>query len=315
MPRYELSGKVALITGGARGIGFGLAEALVARGASVALVDLSEEAAQQAAARLGPGRAIGLAADVTDRLAIGVAIQETVNRMGGVDVVVANAGIAPSPPSPVRVMPESEFERVVEVDLLGVYRTVAGALEQVVSRRGQVVVVSSIYAFANGMINAPYAVAKAGVEQLGRALRVELSIHGVGVTVAYFGFVDTEMVRQAFEQGRTRTGRDPGEDLPAFMLKRITPRQAGEALARGIERRQPRVIAPRWWTIGWVLRGLLAAPMDYLATRAPRIQRALSDSEAGATQVADAGTARLADRSDEEWVVERTGEEVSKEAG
>jgi NAD(P)-dependent dehydrogenase (short-subunit alcohol dehydrogenase family) len=307
VPRYELSGKIALITGGARGIGFGLAEALVARGATVAVVDLSEESAQQAAAQLGEGRAIGLAADVTDRSAIEGAVRETVTRLGGLDVVVANAGVAPSPPSPVRVMPQTEFERVVEVDLLGVYRTVSAAMEQVVSRRGQVVVISSIYAFANGMINAPYAVAKAGVEQLGRALRVELSIHGVGVTVAYFGFVDTEMVRQAFEQGRARTGRDPGEDLPAFMLKRITPRQAGEALARGIERRQPRVIAPRWWTIGWVLRGLLAPPMDHLATRDPRIRRALRDSEAASVRPLE-GTG--GDRT-----AEVSGEEVSKEAG
>jgi NAD(P)-dependent dehydrogenase (short-subunit alcohol dehydrogenase family) len=197
-----------------------------------------------------------------------------VREFGGVDVVVANAGIAPTP-VPVRVMPEPEFERVVEVDLLGVYRTVAAAMDQVVSRRGHVVVVSSIYAFANGMSAAPYAVAKAGVEQLGRALRVELSIHGVGVTVAYFGFVDTEMVRQAFEQGRALSGRDPGEMLPAFMLRRISPRRAGEALASGIERRRPRVIAPRWWAVGSVLRGVLSPGLDYLATRTPRIQETL----------------------------------------
>ncbi|HZU60502.1 MAG TPA: hypothetical protein VE983_06020, partial [Solirubrobacteraceae bacterium] len=104
--------------------------------------------------------------------------------------------------------------------------------------------------------------------------------------VAYFGFVDTEMVRQAFEQGRARTGREPGEDLPAFMLKRITPLQAGEALARGIEARRARVIAPRWWAIGSVLRGVLAPPMDYLTTRAPRIQALLRDSEGGATPAA-----------------------------
>jgi NAD(P)-dependent dehydrogenase (short-subunit alcohol dehydrogenase family) len=301
VPRYDLSGKVVLITGGARGIGFGLAEAVVRRGAVVSLVDLSAEAAQQAAVRMGSERAIGLGADVTDRAAVEAAVQETVGRLGGIDVVVANAGIAPSPPSPVRVMPESEFERVVEVDLLGVYRTVAATMDQVVSRRGHVVVISSIYAFANGMINAPYAVAKAGVEQLGRALRVELSIHGVGVTVAYFGFVDTEMVRQAFEQGRERTGRDPGDDLPAFMLKRITPRQAGEALARGIERRRPRVIAPRWWTVGSVLRGVLAPPMDSLAARAPRIQRTLNDAEAGATATPDGA--------------QGPAEEVAKETG
>lgn len=300
MPHYDLSGRVALITGGARGIGYGLAEALVARGATVSLVDLSAEAAERAAAGLGEGRAIGLGADVTDRAAIEAAVQETVQRLGGVDVVAANAGIANSP-APIRMIPPTEFERVVEVDLLGVYRTVSAALDQVIARRGHVVVVSSIYAFANGMMAGPYAVSKAGVEQLGRALRVELSIHGVGVTVAYFGFVDTEMVRQAFEEGRARTGREPGDDLPAFMLKRITPRQAAEALARGIERRQPRVIAPRWWAIGSVLRGLLGPPMDYLSTRTPRIRDALSDSEASAARLAEP--------------VEGPSEEVAKESG
>src|SRR4051794_32127454 len=168
-----------MVTGGARGIGFGLAEALIARGASVALVDLDETATQQAASALGTGRAIGLAADVTDRAAIDAAVAETVRQLGGIDVVVANAGIAPTP-VPVRAMSGSEFERVVEVDLLGVYRTVAAAMDQIVARQGQAVLVSSIYAFANGMMAAPYAVAKAGVEQLGRALRVELSIHGAG---------------------------------------------------------------------------------------------------------------------------------------
>ncbi len=90
------------------------------------------------------------------------------------------------------------------------------------------------------------------------------------------------------------------------MLKRITPAQAGEALARGIERRAPRVIAPRWWAIGSVLRGVLGPPMDYLATRAPRIRQALSDSEAGA-----AGAARVSGAT----AAVGSGEEVSKEAG
>jgi NAD(P)-dependent dehydrogenase (short-subunit alcohol dehydrogenase family) len=302
---YDLNGKVALITGGARGIGFGLAEALLSRGARVALVDLDLRAAQSAAGELsGDGRTIGLAADVTDRPAIEQAVRDTVEAFGGLDVVVANAGIAPTP-LPVRVMPQAEFERVVEVDLLGVYRTVSAAMEQVVSRRGQVVVVSSVYAFANGMSAAPYAVAKAGVEQLGRALRVELSIHGVGVTVAYFGFVDTEMVRQVFEQGEAIGGREPGEALPAFLLRRITPRQAGEALAAGIERRRPRVIAPRWWAVGSVLRGFISPALDYLATRAPRVQEMLREADSRAFQAPQ-------DRVSEEVMKEPgSGEEVS----
>ena len=94
---------------------------------------------------------MGLAADVTDRAAMGAAVEATVERFGGLDVVVANAGIAPTPTT-VRAMSEAEFERVVEVDLLGVYRTVAAALEQIVARKGQVVLVASVYAFGNGML-------------------------------------------------------------------------------------------------------------------------------------------------------------------
>ncbi len=277
MVRYDVNGKVALITGGARGIGFALAGALAARGALIAVVDLNADEVAAAAERLGPARAIGVAADVTDREANERAVAAAVERFGGVDIVVANAGIAPTP-APVRLMPPDEFERVVEVDLLGVYRTAYAGLEQVVARRGQLVLVASVYAFMNGMMNAPYAVAKAGVEQLGRALRTELSVHGASATVAYFGFVDTVMVQEAFEKRRQATGSD--EDLaPAFVLKRITPQQAGEALARAIERRQPRLIAPRWWAVASVLRGVLNPALDYAAERAQKIQDSLREAD------------------------------------
>jgi NAD(P)-dependent dehydrogenase (short-subunit alcohol dehydrogenase family) len=280
MPSYDLNGKVALVTGAAQGIGLAVAESLASRGARVTLVDINAGAAEQAAAGLGSERAIGLGGDVTDREAMGAAVAATVERFGGLDVVVANAGVAPTPTT-VRAMPEAEFERVVEIDLLGVYRTVAAAMEAVVARQGQFVLVASVYAFGNGMLNTPYAMAKAGVEQLGRALRVELSIHGASSTVAYFGFVDTQLVRDAFEQIRQRSGREPGDVLPAWMIRPIAPQQAAEALVRGIERRQPRVIAPRWWAILSTLRGILNPITDYLSTKQPRLQESLRAAEAG----------------------------------
>ena len=214
MASYELGGKVALITGGARGIGFGMAQALSRRGASVALVDLDPAQVSASAERLGQG-AHGIAADVTDRAAIEAAVAAAVERFGGVDIVIANAGIAPTPGS-VRSMPSPEFERVIEVNLLGVYRTIHAGLDQIVARQGQAVLVSSVYAFMNGILLSPYAVAKAGVEQLGRALRLELASHGASATVAYFGFVDTEMVRQGMEERQRQRGTDE-ELLPAFL--------------------------------------------------------------------------------------------------
>ena len=127
MERYELSGKVALVTGGARGIGFATARALIGRGASVAIADLDPEATARSASQLHDSRAIGVAADVTDRGAIQRAVAETVERFGGLDVVVANAGIA-SRVATFRAMPTETFQRVIDVDLFGVVRTVEAAL-------------------------------------------------------------------------------------------------------------------------------------------------------------------------------------------
>ncbi len=143
--------------------------------------------------------------------------------------------------------------------MLGVWRTVRAALPQIVERRGQMVVVSSVYAFANGFGNTPYAVAKAGVESLGRALRVELAPHGASATVAYFGWVDTKLVQDAFAQPTA----DRVKDLsPDFLLKRITPAEAGAGLVRGIEERAPRVFVPKWWRYVSALRGIVNPLLD-----------------------------------------------------
>jgi NAD(P)-dependent dehydrogenase (short-subunit alcohol dehydrogenase family) len=275
--RYQLQGKVALITGGARGIGLGIAQAFTARGARVALLDLEADEVQGSAATLGSDRAVGIAADVTDAAALQAAVATTVQHFGGIDVVVANAGVAPTPNTALRMDP-AEFERVVEVDLLGVYRTVRAALPEVIARRGQVVVVSSVYAFLNGMLVSPYAVSKAGVEALGRALRSELAPHGASATVAYFGFVDTKMVQDIMDQDVAAADR---QDLfPEFIRRRISPAQAGEAVAEAVVRRRARVIAPRYWATLSVLRGVVNPAFDLLTARQQRVQDVIRQAEA-----------------------------------
>jgi NAD(P)-dependent dehydrogenase (short-subunit alcohol dehydrogenase family) len=144
--RYNLNGKVALVTGAARGIGYETARALLVRGASVAVVDLDRAAAEAAAGQLHDTRALGLAADVTDRGALQRAVATTVERFGGLDVVVANAGIA-SRGATFRAMSSESFDRVIDVNLLGVARTVETTLPQVIARGGHLVLVASIYAF------------------------------------------------------------------------------------------------------------------------------------------------------------------------
>ncbi len=258
MPSLDVRGKVAVVTGGARGIGFAIAEALAKRDALVVIVDLDLDAASSAAGRLS-GHALGLAADVSDRSAMQRVVATVIEQRGGIDVVVANAGVAPRAAT-VRAMVREVFDRVLAVNLGGVYNTVITALPQIASRRGHVVVISSVYAFTNGVGLAPYAVAKAGIEQLGRALRVELVPHGAGVSVAYFGFIDTEMVHRGIDA-------DPVADrmvksLPKVLQKRLSPAEAGEAVASGIEKRAPRIIAPRRWAAFSMLRGILNPPLD-----------------------------------------------------
>lgn len=284
MSGYELNGRVALVTGAARGIGFETARQMALRGARVAVLDLDGGEAGEAAERIGRG-AIGLAADVTDAGAMMGAVAEVVERLGGLDVAVANAGIAQRSFATVRGISGEEWERVFEVDLLGVWRTARAALPQIVERRGQIVVVSSVYAFANGFGNTPYAVAKAGVESLGRALRVELAPHGASASVAYFGWVDTKLVQDAFAQEDAPRVR---ELSPEWLLKRITPGEAAAGLVRGIEQRAPRVFVPSWWRYVAALRGLINPLLDRRMERDAKTQALIRDLDAKALGGLDA---------------------------
>jgi NAD(P)-dependent dehydrogenase (short-subunit alcohol dehydrogenase family) len=279
MPTYDLNGKVALVTGAARGIGYETARQLHLRGASVTVLDIDAAEAREAAERIGP-RAIGLATDVTDHSAVMQSVAETVDRFGGLDVVVANAGIAQKNMATVRGIGVEEWERVFEVDMLGVWRTVRAALPQVVERQGHIVVTSSVYAFVNGMLNSPYAVAKSGVESLGRSLRAELTPLGASASVAYFGWVDTKMVQDAVAANGDRMQ----QNLPEFLRKRITPDQAGAAVVRGIEERAPRIFAPKWWRYVSAFRGLINPLLDHRMDSDRRVLATIREVEAEADE-------------------------------
>jgi NAD(P)-dependent dehydrogenase (short-subunit alcohol dehydrogenase family) len=265
---FDLEGKVVVVTGGGRGIGFGTAQALAMRGAVCVIVDLEQGAAEGAAARLSGG-ALGLAADVSDRGAMQRVIATVTEQRGGVDVVIANAGVAPRLAT-LRAMNSENFDRVLAVNLAGVYNTVLTAVPQIAARCGHIVLISSVYAFFNGVGNAPYAMAKAAVEQLGRALRVELVPHGAGVSIAYFGFIDTEMVHRGIDADPVAERLE--NTLPKVLQKRLSPAQAGEAVARGMEKRAPRITAPRRWAAFSALRGIVNPLLDAYMVRDEKTQ-------------------------------------------
>lgn len=272
---YDLRGRTVLITGAGRGIGAALARCVHERGASVALLDVHADSVERSAAATGE-RAIGLAADVTDWGALAAAVEATVARFGGIDVCVANAGIA-NQAATLRAIDPATFERVVEVNLLGVWRTVRASMPHVLERQGHFVLVSSIYAYLNGALVSPYAASKAGVEALGRALHAELAPSGATASVAYFGLVATEMVRQGIDEDPL--GRRAKALVPFPYDRRISPERAAEAVVRGIERRAPRIVAPRRWVPLGALRGLVNPLVDRQLGRAPVARDLMTEAD------------------------------------
>ena len=249
--RYDLSGKVALITGAARGIGAESARQLYAKGAQVSLVGLEPELLEQRATELGP-RAAWFEADVTDVDALERAVEATVERFGGIDVVIANAGIAPV--GTVATIDPADFERTIEINLLGVWRTVRATLPHVVQRRGYILPIASLAAAMHGPLMAHYAATKAGVEAFADSLRFELAHTGTKVGVAYFSFIDTDMVRESFEESAAKLMR---ESTPGPVRAVASVDKAGRAVVRAVERRARIAYAPRWVPIPLGLRGIL----------------------------------------------------------
>ena len=252
-----VNGKVVFITGAAQGIGAALARRLQSKGAKLVLVDLDEAALAALSAELGGDAGVLTAvADVRDLPALQTAAENAVKHFGGIDVVVANAGIA-SYGSVLQVDPEA-FKRVLDVNMLGVFHTVRATLPAVVERQGYVLIVSSLAAFTAAPGLAPYCASKAGIEHLANALRLEVAEFGVSVGSAHMSWIDTALVR------------DTKADLPSFrnLLAKL-PWPLGTttsvdscvaAFVDGIEGRRTRVYCPGWVAVfRWIKPGLSTA--------------------------------------------------------
>ncbi len=274
-PPYDVNGRTVLITGAARGIGAETARRLHSKGANVALVGLEPERLEALAAQLGD-RAIALEADVTDFGALERAVSATVECFGGIDVGIANAGIAFT--GPLSTAPMEQVERTLAVNFLGVWRTDRALIGQIVERKGYLLNISSLSAIAHAPLMGPYTSAKSGVEALTDSLRMETAPSGANVGCAYFGFIDTDLVRASFAQPSTQNMRS---STPSFVRNPAPVSKAVDAIEQGIERRSARLWAPRWVGPMIALRGLLQPFTERQLLKDPeRLRESIRASEA-----------------------------------
>ena len=271
---WEINGRTVLITGAARGIGAETAVRLHEGGANVALVGLEPELLEHLAARLGD-RAAWFEADVTDAAAVERAVAGAVQRFGGVDVAVANAGIHFV--GSVTGAPIEGLRRVLDVNLGGVLNTVRAAAPHVVARRGYLLNVASLAAASHAPLMGAYAASKAGVEALTDSLRQDLRPAGAHVGCAYFGFIDTDLVRGGMDHPSSRTLESM---LPGFVRRPVPVSAAVDAIERGILRRSARVWAPRYLGPALALRGVLQPLFEQRVVHDRRLRRALEQADA-----------------------------------
>ena len=235
-----IEGRRVLITGGARGIGAALARRLTERGAHVALAGLEPELLEEVAASCND--APWARCDVTDRGEVESAVDTAVSALGGLDVVVANAGVAAQ--MPIVGGNPAVMERTIQVNVMGVYNTLRAAGPHISHERGYALAISSAAAALHLPLLGAYCASKAAVEALGDCMRVELRPSGARAGVAYFAELDTDMTSRGFgtQAASKLTGKNP-------FLRPAKLEVGIDALERGIARRSKRIVAP-WWVAG-----------------------------------------------------------------
>lgn len=216
----KLKDKVCIITGAARGIGAGIAKRYAEEGARVAIADLERAAAEETAAKLtasGRGEAIGIAMDVTDEDAVNAGVAEVVDRWGGVDVLVANAGIQIV--HRVEEFPYAEWKRLLAIHLDGAFLTSKACLPHMYARKsGSVIFMGSVHAKVASPLKSAYVTAKHGLMGLARVITIEGAAHGVRANVICPGFVRTPLVEKQIPEQAKVLGISEEEVVKKVML-------------------------------------------------------------------------------------------------
>ena len=218
----RFDGKVALVTGGGRGIGAATAQLFAKEGASVVVCDMDVEPAQEVAGPLGD-RAVAVACDVTRRDQVEAAVQQAVDSFGRLDILVACAGITRD--NLIHKMTDEDWMGVVNTHLTGTFLAAQAAQRVMVPQRyGRMVFLSSTSAMGNrGQTN--YSTAKAGLQGMARTLSIELGPFGITVNAVAPGFIETRMT----EATARRMGVD-WEDFKKAAAERTPVRRVGQPI-------------------------------------------------------------------------------------
>ncbi|HEX5542675.1 MAG TPA: SDR family oxidoreductase [Micromonospora sp.] len=256
MKNSSLRGKTILITGAARGIGEAVARLAAARRANVSLIGLEPQRLNNLAAELGGHWA---ECDVTDQVALDAAVTSAVQTFGRLDAVVANAGIVNL--GTVNTGPVEALTRTIDVNLNGVVRTASAALPHLISSQGYLLLISSAAAFSALPGLAAYCASKAGVEQFGNVLRLEVAHLGVRVGTAHPIWIDTDLVR-GFASDLPISYRRVRRKLPWPMSTELSVQEAALALLRGIEKKKRRIFVPRSIGMLQALRSIVLSPFS-----------------------------------------------------
>lgn len=295
--------RVALITGAAKGIGAETSRLLRRRGWKLGLLDIDAEPLGALGTELGADHCETAVADVTDQDSIDEAVAAVAERFGGIDAVVANAGIG-SYGSAASTDPEA-FARVIDINLTGVFRTVHAGLPFVTERRGYILVVCSLATYGHMPGMTAYDASKAGAEHFANALRVEVAHLGVDVGSAHMSWIDTPLVQGVQKELKAFTMMR--DNLPGPLGRTTTVEKCAKKFADGIEQRKSRIFVPGWVAAAHWLRPLLStriaerehrrlAPeiMPVMDAEIEALGRSLSEAD---QKAADRAAARAGERA------------------
>jgi 3-hydroxybutyrate dehydrogenase len=202
----NLADKIAIVTGAASGLGKGIAERFVAEGAKVAIADLNADAADATARQLsakGPGKALGIAMDVTNEAAVNAGVASVVAAWGGVDILVSNAGVQIV--HKLEEYPFEDWKKMLAIHLDGAFLTTRACLPHMYAKgSGSVILMGSVHSKEASPLKSAYVTAKHGLIGLSKVIAKEGAAHGVRSNVICPGFVRTPLVeKQIPEQART----------------------------------------------------------------------------------------------------------------